>query len=195
MELSCDAVDSKIYKDEGLTVFHELQKYRFERIRQELNYSSHFDEKIKELILGHKKYILNELMKLSDRSDFGYINYHLELLLDSAWQMQNWQLGAVECDELLKWINDKEKCDNSDIIIQSLSFLKNKIYRIRALFIFMDVNQYDVDLDRSEIIERSYDFPLHSLLCCVEDFEDNELDIIDKRKVIMEKVEISLKDY
>lgn len=164
-------------------------------IRQELDYSSHFDEKIKELILEHKKYILNELMKLSERSDFGYIHYHLELLLDSAWQMQNWQLGAAECDELLKWINGQEKCGNSDVIIQSLSFLKNKIYRIRALFVFMDGDDYVEGLDRSEIIERSYDFPMHSLLCCVEDFEDNELDITDKRKVIMEKVEISLKVY
>lgn len=81
MELSCTAVDQTIYKDEELTIAHELQKYRFMQVRETLGYHSAFDAQIEELVSNHRDYVLNELEKVSSNSVFPQIHLETELLL------------------------------------------------------------------------------------------------------------------
>lgn len=65
MERSCSFVDEVIYKDERLTIAHELQKYRFLQVRKLLDYYSAFDDQVEELVSNHRVYILSELENIS----------------------------------------------------------------------------------------------------------------------------------
>lgn len=56
MERSCSFVDEVIYKDERLTIAHELQKYRFLQVRKLLDYYSAFDDQVEELVSNHVYY-------------------------------------------------------------------------------------------------------------------------------------------
>ena len=86
MERSCSFVDEAIYKNEELTIVHEIQKYRFMQVRKSLDYCSAFDAQIEKLVSNRRVYILSELENISDNSAFGQIHYETELLLDHAWQ-------------------------------------------------------------------------------------------------------------
>lgn len=137
MERSCSFVDEAIYKDEKLTIVHELQKYRFMQVRKSLDCCSAFDAQIEKLVSNRRVYILSELENISDNSAFGQIHYETELLLDHAWQIKRWDLGIEECDRLLNSILKIEERKNSDMVIQSVGVLKDKIKRCKTLFLFM----------------------------------------------------------
>lgn len=195
MELSCTAVDQTIYKDEELTIAHELQKYRFMQVRETLGYHSAFDAQIEELVSNHRDYVLNELEKVSSNSVFPQIHLETELLLDHAWQIRQWDLGMKECARLLEVISKKETQDNPDIVVQSIAVLKDKIKRCESLFRFMNgiIDNSDMEISKSELIS-SYDTPRYTLFWCVSRiYEDDNATDTEKMEAIMQETEIELR--
>lgn len=195
MERSCSFVDEVIYKDERLTIAHELQKYRFLQVRKLLDYYSAFDDQVEELVSNHRVYILSELENISDNSAFGQIHYETELLLDHAWQMKQWDLGIEECDRILDSILKIEERKNSDMVIQSVGVLKDKIKRCKALFLFMFGigDNSETEVSKTELIS-SYDDPNYILGWCLWIFEDEDATASEKMDKILEKIEIKLGD-
>lgn len=195
MERSCSFVDEVIYKDERLTIAHELQKYRFLQVRKLLDYYSAFDDQVEELVSNHRVYILSELENISDNSAFGQIHYETELLLDHAWQIKRWDLGIEECDRLLNSILKIEERKNSDMVIQSVGVLKDKIKRCKALFLFMFGigDNSETEVSKTELIS-SYDDPNYILGWCLWIFEDEDATASEKMDKILEKIEIKLGD-
>ena len=195
MERSCSFVDEVIYKDERLTIAHELQKYRFLQVRKLLDYYSAFDDQVEELVSNHRVYILSELENISDNSAFGQIHYETELLLDHARQMKQWDLGIEECDRILDSILKIEERKNSDMVIQSVGVLKDKIKRCKALFLFMFGigDNSETEVSKTELIS-SYDDPNYILGWCLWIFEDEDATASEKMDKILEKIEIKLGD-
>lgn len=195
LELSCVAVDQKIYKDEELMIAHELQKYRFMQVRETLGYHSAFDAQIEELVSNHRAYVLNELENVSSNSAFPQIHLETELLLDHAWQIRQWDLGIKECDRLLEAISKIETQDNQDIVVQSIAVLKNKIKRCESLFRFMNgINDNsDMEISKLELIS-SYYTPRYTLFWCVSRiYEDENATDSEKMEEIMQETEIELR--
>lgn len=195
MERSCSFVDEAIYKDEKLTIVHELQKYRFMQVRKSLDYCSAFDAQIEKLVSNRRVYILSELENISDNSAFGQIHYETELLLDHAWQIKRWDLGIEECDRLLNSILKIEERKNSDMVIQSVGVLKDKIKRCKALFLFMFGigDNSETEVSKTELIS-AYDDPNYILGWCLWIFEDEDATASEKMDKILEKIEIKLGD-
>ena len=193
MERSCSFVDEAIYKDEKLTIVHELQKYRFMQVRKSLDYCSAFDAQIEKLVSNRRLYILSELENISDNSAFGQIHYETELLLDHAWQIKRWDLGIEECDRLLNSILKIEERKNSDMVIQSVGVLKDKIKRCKTLFLFMlgIGDNSETEVSKTELIS-SYDDPNYILGWCLWIFEDEDATASEKMDKILEKIEIKL---
>lgn len=52
-------------------------------------------------------------------------------------QIKRWDLVIEECDRLLNSILKIEERKNSDMVIQSVGVLKDKIKRCKTLFLFM----------------------------------------------------------
>ncbi len=193
MERSCSFVDETIYKDKELTIVHELQKYRFLQMRKLLDYHSSFDNQVEALVSNHRVYILSELENISDNSAFGQIHYETELLLDHAWQMKQWDLGIEECDRLLNSILKIEEQKNSDMVIQSVGVLKDKIKRCKALFLFMlgMGNNSETEVAKTKLIS-SYYKPNYTLCWCLRIFEDKDATSSEKMDKILKEIEIKL---
>ena len=176
-----------------MTIVHELQKYRFMQVRKSLDCCSAFDAQIEKLVSNRRVYILSELENISDNSAFGQIHYETELLLDHAWQIKRWDLGIEECDRLLNSILKIEERKNSDMVIQSVGVLKDKIKRCKTLFLFMlgIGDNSETEVSKTELIS-SYDDPNYILGWCLWIFEDEDATASEKMDKILEKIEIKL---
>ena len=103
-------------------------------------------------------------MSVSTNSTFAQIHHETELLLDYSWQMRQWDLGIEECDKLLKTISKIEMRNNSDMVVHSISILKDKIKRCKSLFMFMNgtIDNSEAAISKTELIS-SYDTPRYTL--------------------------------
>lgn len=195
MELSCSLVDEMIYQNEGLSVVHELQKYRFMQLRKTLDYHSAFDEHVEGIVSNHRMYILSELENISSSSAYAQIHYETELLLDHAWQMRDWNLGIEECNTILERILKIETRESIDVVVQSIAILKEKIIRCKSLFLFMLglKDKSETGISKLELVS-SYDTPRYTLSWCVAHiFEDEDATESEKMDKILDEIEIKLR--
>ncbi|MCB6301684.1 hypothetical protein LI271_10270 [Lachnospiraceae bacterium 210521-DFI.5.20] len=86
-----------------------------------------------------------------------------------------------------------EERKNSDIVIQSVGVLKDKIKRCKALFLFMlgIGDNSETEVSKTELIS-SYDDPNYILGWCLWIFEDEDATASEKMDKILEKIEIKL---
>lgn len=195
MEMSYFAVDKTIYKDEELSVAHELQVYRFLQVRKALGYHTSFDDQITALAYKHREYVFQELNNISSRSSFSQINHQTELWLDYAWQLMEWSMGIEECENIINLISEIESQDNSAVVAQNISSLKDMIIRCKTLFMFMNGNVENDETDnlKSEVV-CSYDYPRFTLIWCLNRiFDDEDATESEKMDKILGEVQVKLR--
>ena len=82
-----------------------------------------------------------------------------------------------------------EERKNSDMVIQSVGVLKDKIKRCKALFLFMlgVGDNSETEVSKTELIS-SYDDPNYTLFWCLKIFEDKDATEKEKMDEILEEI-------
>ncbi len=135
----------------------ELKLFDFIWYRKAIKYSSDFDKYLNEKIIAHKIAIQEELGKISRNSDFSNIEFHIELLMEYAWRINDWIDGCRICDELIKIFKEN---DCSDIIVrQSIDLEIKRIHCCKLFFSYLESGVFiEKDQDAFNIPMSAYRF-------------------------------------
>lgn len=147
LEKDIPIIDRDHKPDKKARAMCEIAKFRFMKYRQSLGYTSQFDD---DVIKGHTSFIDSSLRALSRNSDYNAIALHIELLMEYAWQTQNWSAGRDMCDDL---IGKFEAHDNYDdpVVKQSIERQLNILRRCKQFFLFISGENY-TEIDKSDHI-------------------------------------------
>ena len=121
------------YRAENAT--YEFRLFDFIRYRRSIKYSSDFDNYLNDKVNAHIREIQKELDKISRNSDFGNIEFHIELLMEYAWRTNEWNEGCKLCDELIELFKENE-C--TDIIVrQSMKLEMKRVHSCKLFFSYL----------------------------------------------------------
>lgn len=131
--------------------FLEIEKYKFMRYRKTIDYfnsidifdteTESFDEYITNMVQKHQAFIENILQSISKYSDFGIILYHVDLMMEYVWQMQDWDEGIMICDRLLSILGSRD-CYEDPVVKESLDKSIHAIILYHSFFNYMNGDGY-----------------------------------------------------
>jgi hypothetical protein len=125
--------EAENYRAENAT--YEFRLFDFIRYRRSIKYSSDFDNYLNDKVNAHIREIQKELDKISRNSDFGNIEFHIELLMEYAWRTNEWNEGCKLCDELIELFKENE-C--TDIIVrQSMKLEMKRVHSCKLFFSYL----------------------------------------------------------
>ena len=136
----------------------EIRIFRFMKYRQSLGYSSQFDEYLKNVIDAHRSIINNSLQMLSRNSDYNLIAFHIELLMEYAWQVQDWFVGKDMCTNLIDILESHENY-NDLVVKQSLERQVKILRQCQQFFLFISGDNYS-DIEKSDYVFMSSGYHL-----------------------------------
>lgn len=136
----------------------EIRAFRFMKYRQSIGYHSEFDEYLKGLIDAHFSIIDNSLHMLSRNSDFNNIAFHIELLMESAWQVQDWSAGTDMSSNLISIFETHENYDDL-VVKQSLDRQVKILRQCQQFFLFLSNDNYS-NIEKSDYIFMSGEYHL-----------------------------------
>ena len=121
--------------------FCEIAKYKYMKYRKSIGYTSAFDTNLTTLVSNHKTEIKKKLQNLSRNSNFNDIAFHVELLMEYAWQTQQWDLGSKMCNELIDMFSSYD--DYDDLVVkQSLEHQIKVVDRCKDFFLYINGEEY-----------------------------------------------------
>lgn len=155
--IDVDHVDSSV----GMA-FCEIHKSRFAGYRKEKGYSSEFDSYFKEMLQHHYDSINAILKDLSRNSNFTELSYHVELLLEYAWQSGQWDEGIEKSNSLLKTFSELNDC--LDTIVRQSVDSQCEIIEVCKLYFKLLKGEEVVYVKRKDFPISSYQFLNEKLL-------------------------------